>query len=62
MTAKKRTPRPKTRNPLYRGATPEQVGRALLRHSPRKRPNGRSRNAPVERVAFSQVYNSRSSS
>ena len=35
MTARKPKPRPKTRNPFYTGATPEQVGRALLRHSPK---------------------------
>ena len=33
MTAKPK-PRPKTRNPLYRGATPQDVGRALLKHKP----------------------------
>ena len=28
----------KTRNPFYKGATPEQVARALLRHRPDKPP------------------------
>ena len=36
MTARKpQAERPKTRNPFYKGATAEQVGRALLLHRPR---------------------------
>lgn len=36
MTARKRpAQQPKTRNPFYKGATPEQVARALLRHRPK---------------------------
>ena len=36
--------RPTVRNPIYKGATPEQVGRALLRHKPKA--NGGSRRKP----------------
>ena len=28
-------PKPKTLNPRYKGATPEKVGRALLKHKPK---------------------------
>ena len=33
MTTKPKKPSPKVQNPHYAGATPEMVGRALVRHT-----------------------------
>ena len=38
---KKETPKPKTGNPFYRGASPEEVARALLQRAPPKKPKAK---------------------
>ena len=47
MTAKPKTDDPPFLNPHYEGATPEMVGRALLRHAePAPQPKGKDQADP----------------